>query len=359
LASPTTTSRTTAAVGRVKPCGPEVVLARRAAAGLAAAVGTPRAVGFGQVQLAAGETLAAGAFVAVAAMPGLAAAAGVRRGRRGGCGGRRGRRRHDLLLALARLVDARNDHAERAVVGAAAAGRRRGLGGRTGLVLAARLGGRGSSLGGSRRALVRRRRCGRGFGGGLLLAGGARRFLGFALLVEGALLRFLLAAAFGLGPGVLFLFALLLRLGQLARGLLALGLGAGFLGDHAALDVGALGAHFHVHRLGAARGAAAAGRGDLQLADLAALQGDLARRAVLDLGHGVALAVGAAQEAEQLHLLGAADDLLRIGEFHAGLAKLPKQLVHRHAQYLGELFDRDVRHRVLFSAVPALIVRAA
>ena len=39
----------------------------------------------------------------------------------------------------------------------------------------------------------------------------------------------------------------------------------------------------------------------------------------------------AAQEAEQLDLLSAADDLIRTGEFHAGIGKLLEQLVDRQS----------------------------
>jgi len=203
---------------------------------------------------------------------------------------------------------------------------------------------------GALRLLVRTRG---GFGfGGLLLA--ALLFLGFALALRFrfALMRVFLAAAIRLQALVLFVVALLLGFLQLAHGVLALDVAAGFFGNDAALDVGALGADFDVHRLGAS-GAAGARRGHLQLTHLAAFERDLAWRAVVRFGGGeFALAVGAAQEAQQLHLLGAADDLLRIGEFHTGLGQLSEQLVHRHAKYLGELFDRYVRHRVLSPPFP-------
>ncbi len=174
------------------------------------------------------------------------------------------------------------------------------------------------------------------------------------LFVQRALLRFLLAALLGVKALALFLLALQLRCLQLAQGVLALAVGTGLLGNRAALDVSALGAHLHVHRLGGCGHAAATGGGHLQFADGASLERDLTGRAVIDLRHGFVLAVRAPQEAEQLHLFGAADDLLLIGEFHAGLAKLPEQLVHRHAQYLGELFDRDIRHRVVAPPFPRL-----
>src|SRR3546814_15822816 len=79
----------------------------------------------------------------------------------------------------------------------------------------------------------------------------------------------------------------------LFRSILALGLGAGLFGDHAALDVCALGTHLDIDGLGRARDTAATWRGDFQFADRASLQGDLARRAVVDLRDSFALAVGA------------------------------------------------------------------
>src|SRR6202000_706464 len=142
------------------------------------------------------------------------------------------------------------------------------------------------------------------------------------------------------------------RLGELARGVLTVRIVRSVVGDRAALDVRTLGADFDVDRLGRASATTRAGA-DLQLTDSAALEGDLSWRRFIRFGSGVVLAVRAAQESEQLHLFGAADDLLRIGEFHARFAKLPKQLVDREAQLMGELFDCDVRHRSLFSAVPA------
>src|SRR6185312_11293745 len=191
---------------------------------------------------------------------------------------------------------------------------------------------------------------GRGFRPDLL------RLLLALLLIENALLRFELAAPFGIEPLAIFLLALLLGFLQLAYRILALGFGAGFFGDHAALDVCALGTHLNIDGLCRSSGTTAAGSGDLQFADRASPEGDLAWRRIIDLGGSLALAVRTAQEPQQLHLLGAADDLFLVGEFHARLAKLGQQLVNRHAQYLGELFDRHVRHSVLCSAVPALVI---
>jgi hypothetical protein len=47
------------------------------------------------------------------------------------------------------------------------------------------------------------------------------------------------------------------------------------------------------------------------------------------------LPVRAAQEAEQLDLLGARNDLFRAREFHPGFGKLGDQLVHAHAEHAG------------------------
>ncbi len=183
--------------------------------------------------------------------------------------------------------------------------------------------------------------------------------LTFGFGLGGAQTRFLLGPLFSLfGLALLgfeacglFLFALGLGFMQFVRGVVAAGFGARLFGDRAALDIGPLGTDLDVDRLGRARTATGAGA-DLDFVDRASLEGDLPRRGIVDVGSGPGLAVCPAQESEQLHLLGAADHLLRIGEFHARFAKLSKQLVDGHAQNLGELFDRDVRH-LYFSAVPA------
>src|SRR5262249_41531691 len=156
-----------------------------------------------------------------------------------------------------RLVNGRHDHAERTVIDAL----HRGLGNNGRRLLRSldrrfhRRGGGGFHHGGALRLLV----CTRGglrFGG-LLLA--ALLFLGFALALcfRFALMRLFLAAAIRLQALVFLVIALLLRFLQLAHGVLALNVSAGFFGDDAALDVGALRADFDVHRLGASGAAGA------------------------------------------------------------------------------------------------------
>src|SRR5690606_30804181 len=150
------------------------------------------------------------------------------------------------------------------------------------------------------------------------------------------------AAALGFDARLFLGLALGLRLAKLADRVLALGVDLLAFLDHAALDVGALLADLDVDGLG---GRAALSRRHRDLADGTALERDLARRRRGLDRRLLLLAVGAAQEAEQLHLLGTADDLLGIGKLHAGFAKLGQQLVDRGAEDLGQLLDRDVRHR--------------
>jgi hypothetical protein len=186
----------------------------------------------------------------------------------------------------------------------------------------------------------------------LFLGLAARFFLGSrgfggaaACLVGSAHARVLfLAAAIGVGTRLAVRFALELRFGELAQRVLALGVDRLVFLDGAALDVGALLAHFDVDRL---RSRAALARRNGDFADGAALERDLFGRGSRSRhGRLFLLAVRAAQEAEQLHLLGAADDLIGVGEFHSGLAELREQPVHRRAEHLGQLFDGDVRHRL-------------
>src|SRR5690606_33975545 len=178
----------------------------------------------------------------------------------------------------------------------------------------------------------------------LFLLGELARFLGLALA------RFLfLALAIGFEQDHLLGFALAARFLQLAQRFRALRIRLRVHLDRTALDVGALLAHLDVDRLG--RGAALAGV-DLDFADRAPAQRDLAWHAV-GIRHRALLAVGTAQEAEQLDLLGAADDLVGIAELHAGFAELRKQRVHWLAEYLGKLFDGDIRHRC-FDSWPVL-----
>ena len=190
---------------------------------------------------------------------------------------------------------------------------------------------------------------GLGFGGG---SGCARLLLGLqAGFLGGLLARFLfLAAALGFQACLLLGIALGLRLLELAQGVLALGIEhLALVLDHAALHIGAFLAHFDVDCLGRR---AALPRIDGQLADGATLQGDLLGRAVI--ARGFALAMVAAQEAEQLYLFLAADRLLRVGELHPGFLELREQLVDRSGQHRGQLLDCYVRHTCVLLTYPRL-----
>ena len=163
----------------------------------------------------------------------------------------------------------------------------------------------------------------------------ARFFLGALTL------QFLGTATIGLKQMRLLLIPLLLRLTQFANRVLTLVVDRRFVGDDAALDVGALGAHLDRDRLGGCRATGPAG--NLDLADLAPTQRDMGGRR--DRLAGVfGLAVGAAQKAQQLHLLGAADDLIRAFEMHTRLGELDQQLVGRDIQHRGEVLDGDFSH---------------
>jgi hypothetical protein len=175
---------------------------------------------------------------------------------------------------------------------------------------------------------------GRGRGRGL----GLRPFFFGALALglgsfQPLLLFLALAILLGqLGQLALVLF---LRFLQLAQRFFALAVHDSVGRHRATLDVGAPGAHFHVDGLGA--GAAPTRHGDL--ADLAALQRDLAWR---NGSRGRLLAVVAAQEIKQLGFFAIADDLVRAVELHAGFGKLRQQLVLGRAHHARELLDRDI-----------------
>src|SRR5690606_27422851 len=114
----------------------------------------------------------------------------------------------------------------------------------------------------------------------------------------------------------------------------------GPVGRLARLDQGDLLAHHHVDR-GAVLAAA---DGDFLLAR--AVERDLLRLGRF-LGRLVGLAVGPAQEAEQLDLLGAGDDLVGVAERHARLGQLLEQLLHRRVDQGGKLADGGLlRHSV-------------
>src|SRR5690606_33080983 len=205
--------------------------------------------------------------------------------------------------------------------------------------------GRGTAVLGRARRRARRtgrRRLGRlrlGRGLALLLPG---RFLGCLALLFLALALGLFLLALALG----FLGALAVQLGQaLLLGEVAL---AGFL--QLAQHLGALVVH---RRLGGRRlggvdvgalladldgdGAVAAPAADAEFLHLAPGQGDLLRRSDLFGRSRRALAVGTAQEAEQLDLLGTGHDLVGTAELHAGLGQLLQQLLDRGVDQLGEL----------------------
>ena len=83
--------------------------------------------------------------------------------------------------------------------------------------------------------------------------------------------------------------------------------------------------------------------GQLDLALLLALQGDLARRS----GYGravVRLAVAAPQMRQQQEFRIVADAILRAAHLDAGLFELREQLLDRYLQYLGKLYNRYISH---------------
>ena len=179
----------------------------------------------------------------------------------------------------------------------------------------------------------------RGHGrGGRFLGLAAFGFLGLAL----GLLGFLGATLVGLGKRLLLGEVTLLGLLQLAQDLGALVVRIVRAAVLARAHQGHLLAHHHVDR-GAAH---AAPHRELLLA--AAAQGDLLRRSFL--GRLFSLAVGAAQEPEQLDLLGAGDHLVGVAELHAGLGQLFQQLLDRGVHQCGQLANGGLlRHSVSVS----------
>src|SRR5690606_29111767 len=168
--------------------------------------------------------------------------------------------------------------------------------------------------------------------GGLFLAALALGFLGAALV--------------GLGQALLLGQVALARFLQLAQDLGALAVLGGHLFARrlGRLDQGHLLAHHHVHRAAVL----AAAHGQLLLA--AAAERDLARRGDF-LGALAGLAVGALEEAEQLDLLHAGDDLVGTVEVHAGLGQLLQQFVDRRVHQFGQLADGGLlRHSVSVSS---------
>src|SRR5699024_7129665 len=226
----------------------------------------------------------------------VATAATRRRGRRLRRLRRRGRRTLDgrLLATLAALVHARHDRHAPGILGTALAA--------LGLVGAAcprvfrfvrcgvgRLGagvrrgvGRNVDFGFRRLRRLGRRRVGRRFRS----RGLRSRLLGLRIGLRAGFLLGLRARIF-LAPALVLLalgflaLAQLLRFAQLALRALALAGGRFVVGQRAALDVGPARAHFDVDGLGRGAATAAAAGGYLELADLAATQGDLARARVL------------------------------------------------------------------------------
>ena len=109
--------------------------------------------------------------------------------------------------------------------------------------------------------------------------------------------------------------------------------------DMLALHVGALLAHFDIHR------GLALARRDGEFLDLAPIQGDLPGRGLIH--RLLDLAMGTTQEAEKFHLLGAGHHLIWPAELHAGLGKLFEQLVDRRADHRGESAYGNFGHSIL------------
>jgi hypothetical protein len=157
--------------------------------------------------------------------------------------------------------------------------------------------------------------------------------LGFSFGQALTLGGFLGAAAVSFSELLLFGQVALLGFLELAQDLAALVvLRRAGIGDLGRLDQRHLLAHDHVDRLAVL----AAADGEFLLA--AAIERDLARRG-RGLGRLVGLAVGAAQEAEKFHLLGAGDDLVGIAERHARFGQLLDQLLDRCIHQFGQLAD--------------------
>ncbi|MCW0380947.1 hypothetical protein NB697_003793 [Xanthomonas sacchari] len=205
----------------------------------------------------------------------------------------------------------------------------------------ARRGGGGVAVGGRRgRRRSRRRRLGvqRGLGRALLGLGTLARFLlGLALALD-----FLGARAVLLGELLLFGQIALLGFLQLAQDLGALVVHPSARGRRRTLGGQVLG-RLHVGALlpdlDVDRGLAAPGA-DRHFLQLAPVQGDLLRRRLgLFLDRLVGLAVSTAQEAQQLHLFGAGDDLVGTAELHPGVGQLNQQFLDRRVHQFGQLAD--------------------
>ncbi|GIX22157.1 MAG: hypothetical protein KatS3mg121_0940 [Gammaproteobacteria bacterium] len=265
----------------------ETVLAPQARAGRGAGLAAAAELG-GDVQLLAAALAEA---VVLVALGGLAAAA--------------------LLFGLGRLALGRR--------------RRRGLrgggGGRGRLRLGLRLGRVAAALGRLCLGLAAR-----------LLGTLTLELLGLAALLGGDLPRFLftLAALFGLALERL-------ALGRQPRRILA---AAALLTARGRGDDAAPLAHFDRDRLGrsaAHAGSASGGARQTDLADAAALQGHAPR---------LAAAVAAAQEFEQLQLLGVGDRVIRRAFLHTGVRELLQQALDGRTDGFRQLFDRYFRHGV-------------
>ena len=168
----------------------------------------------------------------------------------------------------------------------------------------------------------RRRRGGRGS----LLA----QALGFRFGLALALQSLFGATPVVLGQTLLFRQVLLARRLELAQDLGALG----FRIDRATLT-GAqrdLLAHDDIDRL------AVLAATDRQFLLAASAERDLLRRGDF-LDRGIALAVCALEEAEQLELLGTGDDLVGIAERHARFGQLFEQFLDRRIHQCGQLTD--------------------
>src|SRR6476620_8231920 len=149
-----------------------------------------------------------------------------------------------------------------------------------------------------------------------------------------------------LGGAELVGFGQALLLGQVALlGFLQLAQDLGMLirrrratAEFGRLDQRHLLAHEHVDR-----GAVLAAT-DGQFLLAAAIERDLLRRSFI-LGRLVSLAVGAPQEAEQLHLFRAGDDLVGTFKAHSGLGQLLQKFLDRCVHQFGQLADRGLlRH---------------
>ncbi|CEE73405.1 membrane hypothetical protein [Xanthomonas citri pv. citri] len=166
--------------------------------------------------------------------------------------------------------------------------------------------------------------------------------LGFCTVLGGLLflalaLNCFVAHAVAFGQALLLFEVALTRFLELAQDI-----GAFFVRRHRrgaaatfvlGLHVGALLPHFHVDR---GLGAAGVDSDFLQLAPVERdFLGCFARR----FGRRFGLAVRATQEAKQFHLLGAGHDLVGTAELHSGLGQLNQQFIDRRIDQFGKLAD--------------------